>query len=66
MHRKLTSGYIICDKTSLIKYHQWLSGIKLVQVSAWFMVLVPELTSVSLLDSESGFEIVTQLADTEK
>jgi hypothetical protein len=31
-----------------------------------FQLLIPGLTRVSLLDSESGFEIVTQLAGTEK
>jgi hypothetical protein len=31
-----------------------------------FQLLFPGLTLVSLLESESGFEIVTQLADTGK
>ncbi len=32
----------------------------------FFQLLIPELTPVSLLESKSGFEIVTQLADTGK
>jgi hypothetical protein len=31
-----------------------------------FQLFIPELTLVSLLESEAGFEIVTQLAETEK
>ncbi len=32
----------------------------------FFQLLIPGLTPVSLLENESGFEIVTQIADTEK
>jgi hypothetical protein len=32
----------------------------------FFLLLIPGLTPVSLLESDSGFEIVTQLADTGK
>jgi hypothetical protein len=43
------------------------SDVELIQISATCRVLFPELTPVSLLESGSGgFEIVTQLTNTEK
>jgi hypothetical protein len=49
------------------RYHQWLSDIELIQLRGFFFqLLIQELTPVSLLERESGFEIVTQLADTGK
>jgi hypothetical protein len=48
------------------RYQQWLSDIELIQISAFFQLLIPGLTLVSLQESESVFEIVTQLADTGK
>jgi hypothetical protein len=43
----------------------WLSDVELIRKSN-FSLHLPELTTVSLLESESGFEVVTQPADTEK
>jgi hypothetical protein len=43
--------------------HQWLSDIELIQIGAFSASYS---THVSLSESESGFEIVTQLADTGK
>jgi hypothetical protein len=40
--------------------------IKLIQIKCFFLILMPGFTRVSLLKSESGFENVTQLSDTEK
>jgi hypothetical protein len=48
------------------RYHQWLSDVKLNQIRAFFQLLIPRLTPVSLLESASGFEIATQLSDTRK
>jgi hypothetical protein len=41
----------------------WLSDFELNEISAFFQLLIPGLTPVSLLGSKSGFEIVKQLAD---
>jgi hypothetical protein len=38
----------------------------IIQTCAFFQLLIPGLTPFSLLESESGIEIVTQLADTGK
>jgi hypothetical protein len=47
------------------RYHQWLPAIVLMHRSAIFS-FYSLLTYVSLLENESEFEIVTQLADTGK
>jgi hypothetical protein len=44
------------------KHHQWFSDID--SDKCFFQLLIPGLTPVSLLERESGFEIITQLHDT--
>ncbi len=41
-----------------------LSKIKVIQISAFFQLFIPNLTHVSLLERKLGFEIDKQLPDT--
>ncbi len=47
------------------RYHQWLVDTELIQISAFFQLLIPRWTCVSLLESEAGLGLDNQLADTQ-